>query len=212
MTRHDPSLLVNRLLVERGTTAVYDERFHAGVNIIRGANSSGKSTVLNFLFYALGGDLSDWSEVARRCTRVTVEVSFNGIIATLSREVSSETRQPMDIFGGPMSAALTAPRAEWTRYPYLRSTSRESFSQAIFRLLQVPEVGNDASGNITPGGWSWRYALRPDGTATEVTLTYEWSRTPQAFRDAIGGMPPFPPEYLDASLASLERAVTSAPR
>lgn len=70
----------------------------------------------------------------------------------------------------------------------------------------------DASGNITPGGWSWRYALRPDGTATEVTLTYEWSRTPQAFRDAIGGMPPFPPEYLDASLASLERAVTSAPR
>jgi hypothetical protein len=149
MTRLDPSLLVNRLLVERGTTAVYDEKFHAGVNIIRGANSSGKSTVLNFLFHALGGDLTDWSEVARLCTRVTVEVSFNGKIATLSRDVSTEARQPMDIFGGPMSAALTAPRAEWTRYPYLRSTSRESFSQAIFRLLQVPEVGNDASGNIT---------------------------------------------------------------
>lgn len=55
----------------------------------------------------------------------------------------------MDIFGGAMDAALEAPRSEWTRYPYVRSTSRESFSQTIFRLLQLPEVSNDASGNIT---------------------------------------------------------------
>lgn len=149
MTRFDPSLLVHRLYVERDNQPVYDERFHAGVNIIRGENSSGKSTVLNFLFYSLGGDLSDWSEVARLCTRVMVEVAFNGKVATLSREISSEAGQPMDIFGGTMAAALEAPRSEWTRYPYKRSSSRESFSQTIFRLLQMPEVGNDTSGNIT---------------------------------------------------------------
>ncbi len=149
MTRLDPSLLVHRLYVERNNKPVYDERFHAGVNIIRGENSSGKSTVLNFLFYSLGGDLREWSEVALRCTRVNVEVAFNGKVATLSREISSEPGQPMDMFGGTMDAALEAPRSEWTRYPYKRSSSRESFSQTIFRLLQMPEVGNDASGNIT---------------------------------------------------------------
>lgn len=149
MMRLDPSLLVYRLYVERNDKPVYDERFHAGVNIVRGENSSGKSTVLNFLFYGLGGDLSDWSEVARLCTRVTVEVALNGKVATLSREISSEPGQPMDIFGGTMDAALEAPRSEWTRYPYKRSSSRESFSQTIFRLLQMPEVVSDASGNIT---------------------------------------------------------------
>lgn len=149
MTRLDPTLSVRRLLVERNSAPVYDAAFHAGVNIIRGENSSGKSTILNFLFYGLGGDLYDWSEVARLCTRVSVEVLLNGKVATLSRDISTEPGQPMDIFGGAMEAALKAPRAEWTRYPYKRSTSRESFSQALFRLLQLPEVSNDASGNIT---------------------------------------------------------------
>lgn len=147
--RYEPSLLVNRLRVDRGSKPVYDERFHLGVNIIRGENSSGKSTILNFLYYALGGDLSDWSEAARLCTRVHVEVSLNGKLATLSRDVSTDAGQPMDIFGGPMELALNAPQGEWTRYPYKRSSSKESFSQAIFRLLHLPEASNDVSGNIT---------------------------------------------------------------
>ena len=64
MTRYEPTLLVERLVVQRGGKSVYDEAFHQGVNVIRGENSSGKSTVLNFIFYSLGGDLSDWSEAA----------------------------------------------------------------------------------------------------------------------------------------------------
>ena len=51
------NFFVNRLyvLTETGKVA-YDEQFHHGVNIIRGTNSSGKSTVMRLLFYALGGD------------------------------------------------------------------------------------------------------------------------------------------------------------
>ncbi|QLL05298.1 SRPBCC family protein [Mycobacterium vicinigordonae] len=67
----------------------------------------------------------------------------------------------------------------------------------------------DDAGNHRAGGWFWRYDLAPDGDGTEVRLTYDWSATPQEFRDEIGGMPPFAADYLDASLASLERAVTS---
>ena len=65
----------------------------------------------------------------------------------------------------------------------------------------------DDARRLQLGGWSWRYDLTPNGPSTDVTLTYEWSQTPQSFRDAIGGMPPFPPEFLAESLAALERAV-----
>ncbi len=66
----------------------------------------------------------------------------------------------------------------------------------------------DDAGNHQPGGWSWRYDLAPDGDETDVRLTYDWTGTPQAFRDQIGGMPPFPEQFLRDSLAALSRAVT----
>jgi hypothetical protein len=149
MTRYDPSIIVNRMMIERNGNSVYDERFHKGINIIRGENSSGKSTILNFLFYGLGGDLTDWSDVALRCSTVIIEVKFNNKIATLSREISQKTGQPMDIFGGDLASAIIAPRGEWVRYPYKRSQSKESFSQALFRLLEMPEVVSELSGNVT---------------------------------------------------------------
>src|SRR6476660_8876016 len=127
MMRLDPSVLINRMVIDRNGTAVYDEAFHAGVNVIRGENSSGKSTILNFIFYGLGGDLADWSEVALLCSRVFVEVRLNGKLATLCRDIAAAAGQPMDIFGGDYESARRAPRAEWIRYPYKRSESKESF-------------------------------------------------------------------------------------
>jgi Polyketide cyclase / dehydrase and lipid transport len=65
----------------------------------------------------------------------------------------------------------------------------------------------DDAGNHAAGGWFWRYDLAPNGDRTDVTLTYDWSGTPQAFRDRVGEMPIFGEDYLAASLASLERSV-----
>lgn len=67
----------------------------------------------------------------------------------------------------------------------------------------------DDSGNHTPGGWFWRYDLAPNGDRTDVTLTYDWSGTPQAFRDRVGQMPIFAEHYLAESLATLEGTVAS---
>lgn len=72
----------------------------------------------------------------------------------------------------------------------------------------MPGVFDDA-GNHCPGGWSWRYDLAPNGGGTDVTLTYDWSGTPQSFRDRVGEMPIFGEDYLVASLATLERSVAS---
>jgi hypothetical protein len=65
----------------------------------------------------------------------------------------------------------------------------------------------DDAGNHSPGGWKWRYDLAPNGDDTDVTLTYDWSATPQEFRDRVGGMPLFSDDYLAQSLATLERSV-----
>jgi hypothetical protein len=65
----------------------------------------------------------------------------------------------------------------------------------------------DEAGHHTLGGWFWRYDLAPDGDATDVTLTYDWTDTPQSFADQIGGMPPFPEQFIADSLAALGRSV-----
>lgn len=70
----------------------------------------------------------------------------------------------------------------------------------------MPGVLDDA-GNHSPGGWFWRYDLTPNGDGTDVTLTYDWSATPQDFRNRVGEMPIFAEDYLAASLATLERSV-----
>ncbi|MBU0645707.1 MAG: ATP-binding protein [Alphaproteobacteria bacterium] len=152
MTLFKPSLFLSRLRIEKDGYPVYDEVFHIGVNIISGDNSSGKSSILNFIYFALGGDETDWSDEAKLCTRVLAEVSLNGNVATLSRPISDDNRRPMDIFSGDMDAALKAPVQNWLRYPYARgpsSQSKESFSQAVFRLLDVPEAAGETTGKLT---------------------------------------------------------------
>ncbi len=65
----------------------------------------------------------------------------------------------------------------------------------------------DADGRHNALGWWWRYDLAPMASGTDVTLTYDWSATPQAVRDRLGGLPPFGSEFIDQSLASLARSV-----
>lgn len=150
MIRFEPNISVRRLIVRRNANVAYDEAYHTGVNVIRGDNSSGKSTILNFLFYALGGDLnrSDWSEHALKCTHVWLEVEFNGKPTVLKRKIDQASRSGMDIFGGRYDDAVEAPMENWLRFPYSRG-SKESFSQAIFRLLDMPDVAVEDTSSIT---------------------------------------------------------------
>lgn len=150
MMRFDPQITVKRLVVKTSLGIAYDESFHIGVNIVRGANSSGKSTILNFVFYGLGGDLSqqDWSEHALKCKHVWLEVELNGKPAVFRREIVENSLAPMEIFGGRYESASTAPVDDWLKYPYRRGTT-ESFSQAIFRLLGMPDVAVEGTSSVT---------------------------------------------------------------
>ena len=107
-------LFVQRLyILTRDGNVAYDEQFHRGVNIIRGDNSSGKSTITHLLFYGLGGSYVDFVPQVKLCQYVFVEVCISDCILTLKREIKLtedgrvETMAGMQIFWGNLTEALS---------------------------------------------------------------------------------------------------------
>ena len=149
-----------RIVTEEGKIA-YDEPFHRGVNIIRGQNSSGKSTIVRFIFFVLGGCYGDFVPEALRCQSVMAEVCINDThILTIKRYL--EKREdgrvngytPMYIHFGPMTDVLstdvklsTLNSQLWNKYPYKMSVERRSYSNVLFEIMGLPEFKADS--NIT---------------------------------------------------------------
>lgn len=144
-----PTLQVNRLIVFQGGHTALDLVFHKGVNVIRGRNSSGKTTTMDLLAFSLGAENIRWKPEALLCTDTFVEVQLNGKAATFRREISAELKRPMSIFWGNLNAALTAGPHQWEHYPFLRSIHRISFSQAILQALEMPQAQSDGASNLT---------------------------------------------------------------
>lgn len=150
MTQYKPTLQINRLAVFKNGKPVYNEKFHRGVNIIRSVgNSTGKSTIAGFIFFVLGGDATKWKPEAESCDCVVAEVKVNEAVLTLRRKISTKRHQPMDIFWGAMDLALASAIEGWETYPFSRSANKESFSQVLFRALELPEVRSDLDSNIS---------------------------------------------------------------
>lgn len=149
MIRYNPFLKLNRLVIYAKGNVAYDESFHIGFNIIRGHNSSGKSTISNFIFYVLGGDFSNWTNEALQCDRVYAEIEANGRILTIRRSVEDKQRQGMQIFFGNIDISLKSADEGWYSYSYRQTDNKNSFSNQIFSLLGLPELKGDVDNNIT---------------------------------------------------------------
>lgn len=150
------SLFLQRLrIMTLDNKIAYDEQFHKGVNIIRGQNSSGKSTVIRFIFFALGGSYSEFVPEALKCRYVMAEVCINeGIVVTLKRYLDVKTEQrvnsksPMYIYYGTLDESLNDKKKDvWHKFGYNTSSERRSFSNILFEMLGLPEVKSDS--NIT---------------------------------------------------------------
>lgn len=145
------NLFVNRLIIyTRDNEIAYDEKYHRGVNIIRGKNSSGKSTITHFLFYALGGAFNEWVKEAKQCSRVIVEIEANGATLVLKRELNfneegkANAQEPMYIFWGKFEDVLPE---NWKKYDFRTTVNKVSFSNVLFDTLEIPIVKGDS--NIT---------------------------------------------------------------
>lgn len=149
MTQDKSYLFLNRLVVLTFQgSAAYDEVFHKGVNIIRGKNSSGKSTISNFIFYALGGDYVNWNAESLKCREVFAEVSINNAVYTLKRTVSSSRYQPMSIYWGSFDEAK-ADSLNWKTFSYSQGDERMSFTNVLFKALSYTETRSETDSNIT---------------------------------------------------------------
>lgn len=149
MTLYKPTILVNRLVVTKNGNSVMDISFHAGLNVITGENSSGKTTAIRFIAYALGSENISFNQVAQLCDDIYLEITANEAVVTLRRHVSTQSMQPLSIFWGGLQAAMDVGASMWQQYPFKRSELKESFSQVIFRLLEVPELRGEGGSNIT---------------------------------------------------------------
>lgn len=148
MTMLKPTLRLDRLYVSKSGMAAYDEVFHDGINIIRGQNGSGKSTISEFIRYALGANLQVWKKEASLCDFVIAQVSLNGSPVCFRRDVSQERMRPMSIYWGTFEDAVKDLK-NWEIYPYARSADKKSFSQRIFEALGLPELRGEFGENIT---------------------------------------------------------------
>ncbi|HTJ48461.1 MAG TPA: AAA family ATPase [Cyclobacteriaceae bacterium] len=149
MTQDKPYLFLNRLIIISYTGAIaYDEKFHKGVNIIRGKNSSGKSTISNFIFFALGGDYNNWNSESLKCQEVFAEVEINKAIYTLRRSVTTSLRQPMSIYWGDYENSRLD-GVNWKTFSYQQTEERLSFTNILFSALNFPEVKSENDSNIT---------------------------------------------------------------
>ena len=152
------NLFLRRLIIVTDENKyAYDETFHRGVNIIRGQNSSGKSTILRFIFFVLGGTYQDFVPEALRCSHVVAEIETNGKILTLKRYLDKTEEGdrckkdiPMYIYLGGIEdyKADQRPKYEkWHKYGYRSSNETRSFSNVLFQMMGLPEFKADS--NIT---------------------------------------------------------------
>jgi len=149
VTDTSPFLQLGRFRVMRRGHAAYDQTFHSGVNIVRGQNGSGKSTIADFIFYALGGEYDDWKDAASQCDEVQAEVKTPRGTLVLKRNIAKR-QEPISVFFGSIVDAMKSPLDGWERFNLHRSGSgKESFSQVLFRSMTIPEAQSQGASNIT---------------------------------------------------------------
>ncbi len=148
MTFHKPTLIIKRMIAAKEGSFVYDESFHSGLNIIRGQNGSGKTTITQLIAFGLGREVAALKPEILLCDYVYLELSINNSPYTLRRELESTARRPLDIFEGSSEQALTADISSWKRFPFNGTSDRESFSQVLFEIMGMPQT-KGASSKLT---------------------------------------------------------------
>jgi predicted nucleic acid-binding Zn-ribbon protein len=143
-----PFLMIKRFVVTRGDHFVYDQQFKLGLNIIRGDNTTGKSTIMDLMYFALGAELTEWTTEQELCDETIMEVHLNYTPYCLRREITETGKSAMYIFEGTMNDALSN-LSKWFKFPNVRSNSVQSYSQKIFELLALPSHKTDDSKNLT---------------------------------------------------------------
>ena len=134
---NNTKLKINQVVVKRRGSDVYNQTFHSGVNIIRGKNSTGKSTIMELISYGLGADIKrqNWKEEALLCDEIFIDLFLNSNRIVFKRPIEGEgSKPPIYMKIGDYNSSIESPE-DWHIYKYQKTEQRESFASRIFDLL-----------------------------------------------------------------------------
>ncbi len=147
---NSPSLQIRQIRVRRkddrgGKLALNLGDFRKGLNIIRGDNSSGRTTLLQLFEFGLGANirLSDFiPEVKEHCDFLLLEIALNNVIYTVQRKFYGSNQ--IEVYQGEIDAPLRGPSTYFTQ-------GRE-FSDFLLRMLDIPRIAfvDEYSGRERP--------------------------------------------------------------
>lgn len=142
-------LLLNRMVVSGYGRIVYDQSFRCGVNIIRGKNSSGKSTITDMIFFVLGGENIEWTDEAALCDAIFAEFNVSGRILSIKRRIDYGNSSTIGVCEGKLDDTMESHNG-WSYFGRQRSGKKESFSQFMFDCLGLPQTkSEDSLANVT---------------------------------------------------------------
>lgn len=136
------NLKIESIKVISPSAIVYQRQFKSGINVFAGDNSTGKSTLLEFIAYALGYEELEWRPEQKLCSSVELLVSINEKKYSIMREVNEGRLNSIFFkdygFSGP-----------WNVLPYRNTKDKKSFSVHFFELLGYPIAKTEQDFNIT---------------------------------------------------------------
>lgn len=148
---NNTKLIVSRVVIKKDNVSVYDQNFHVGINVIRGDNSTGKSTVMDLISYGLGADIKKqhWKQEALSCDEIFIEVSLNGLVHVFKREIQEAgSKPPIHMKQGQYDDSIQSFDG-WTVYGYMKLENKVSFATRIFDLLGFEDHITDDNSRLT---------------------------------------------------------------
>ncbi|MDP5134733.1 hypothetical protein ORJ04_02060 [Rheinheimera baltica] len=148
---NNKKIIINRVVIKNSKKVVYDEIFHKGINVIRGKNSTGKSTVMELISYGLGADIKKqhWKKEALSCEKIFIDVNFNNKRFVLKRAIEDEgSKPPIFMKEGDYSSAVKETEG-WSKYGYQKTENKVSFASRIFDLLGFEQHLTSDNENLT---------------------------------------------------------------
>ena len=132
MSNPSPSIVIKKLRVRRteGGLALNLEGLRRGLNVVRGDNSSGRTTLLQLFEFGLGANLrqSDFiPEIKDACDFLLLEVELNGVAFTITRKFYGASN--IEVYQGEIDTPLRNPST-------ILSAGRE-FSEFLLRRFRV---------------------------------------------------------------------------
>ena len=144
---YTPSIIIRQLKLYTLNKLAYDQKFQYGLNIIRSThNSTGKSSILNFIYYTLEGDIYNWTYAAQEIDYGLMEIELNDSIYTLLR-FKYEDEQPTIIYDRTLNEVEIEKNFQYS----INKNKRENknyYNNRILKILKIPTLSINENRSI----------------------------------------------------------------